>query len=550
MSHWRTIAKNEIRLKTSRVRRKRKLFFVIIYGIFLFWAAYLGPILLDSIIPEIFKSYTSNFETLLITLIESILASFFLVSLLSPLLILFRKESISKKEILLASPVKGGDIFLGEFLGQLPFYVLFILGIGPFLTTLLLQINPNLTILHNISIYLIFIALTIFSSLIGRLLAKWIEFNIITKGKLRRFKNYGLLIVSTSVLIVYFSIQFFLGQVKANRDLRILFLFYPSYWYSDLILCLINPSLLELDLIYIWLDFGLAFILPFLLLFISYKYVKLPSDLDKIIYESVNHSRRNILFYRIIRKITPKKHEGIVVIQYKNYFRKKENKIKLIYIIGLISSFGVLIFIFLKDQTLTFENIFLNIPLVIQITNKDEVIMLIISWMGGLIFGILSGTSTFFESKELLEVYKKTPRGIKGFVSPFLFVMFYHLVLMSIFFSTLFAIIFQLGLLIVAIFSLTFILNSLIFLLQTMGIQFLRPLFLERRKNLVVNNYIVLFMQVVSLLLTMYIIIPVMSELISPSTALVSILFVNIAISSGLAALLISLGIRNIKRID
>jgi hypothetical protein len=57
-------------------------------------------------------------------------------------------------------------------------------------------------------------------------------------------------------------------------------------------------------------------------------------------------------------------------------------------------------------------------------------------------------------------------------------------------------------------------------------------------------------MQVVSLLLTMYIIIPVMSELISPSTAFVSILLVNIAISSGLGALIISFGIWKIKRMD
>ncbi|MHA2129284.1 MAG: hypothetical protein ACW99L_04865, partial [Promethearchaeota archaeon] len=460
MSHWRTIAKNEIRLKTSRFRRKRKLFFIIIYGIFLFWAAFLGPVFLDSIIPEIFKNYTSNFEFLFVNLIESMLASLFLIYLVYPLYILFRREAINKKEIILSSPVKGGDIFLGEFLGQLPFYILFILGIGPFLTTLFLQINPNLTIFHHISIYLIFITLTIFSSLLGRFIAKWIEFNIINRGKLKKFKSCGLLLVSVSVLIIYFLLQFFLGQVKINQELRNLFLVYPSYWYSDLILYLINPSLLETKLIYIWLDLGLALILPALLLYLSYRFVKLPTNLDKIKYEDVNYSRGNTLFYKIIRKITPKKHENIVVIQFKNYIRKRENKIKLMYIFGLISSLGILIFIFLKDQTLVFEDIFLNIPLVIQITNRVEVIMLIISWMGGLIFGILVGTSTFFETKELLDVYKKTPRGIKGFVSPLLFVMFYHLVLLSIFFSILFTIIFQLGLLITLIFSLVFILNS------------------------------------------------------------------------------------------
>jgi len=134
LSLWKVIAKNEIRLKTSWVKRKRKLFFIIILGILLFWAFYLGPILLDSIIPEIFKNYTSNFEFLIKTIIESTLASFFLIYVLYPLLILFRKESTDKKEIMLGTPVKGTDIFLGEFFGQFPFNILFILGISSIIT--------------------------------------------------------------------------------------------------------------------------------------------------------------------------------------------------------------------------------------------------------------------------------------------------------------------------------------------------------------------------------------------------------------------------------
>ena len=152
MSLWKVIAKNEIRLKTNRVRKHRRLFFLLIFSFLLFWAAYLGPIILDSILPEFFKIYSGNFEILFVNLIENAFASLFLMYLMYPLFTLFRKEKINQKEILMASPVKSGDIFLGEFLGQLPFYLLFILGIGPFITVLLLQINTELTVFHHLLI--------------------------------------------------------------------------------------------------------------------------------------------------------------------------------------------------------------------------------------------------------------------------------------------------------------------------------------------------------------------------------------------------------------
>ncbi|KKL95240.1 hypothetical protein LCGC14_1856610 [marine sediment metagenome] len=220
MSLWIIIAKKEIRLKTSRFRKHRRLFFILIFSVLLFWAAYLGPILLDSILPEAFKIYSGSFETLFVNLLENALASLFLMYLMYPLFTLFRKEKISKKEILLASPAKAGDIFLGEFLGQLPFYFLFILGIGPFITTLLIQINTNLTMVHHLLIYLLFFALFIFGSLLGRFIARWIEFKIIKSKKLNRTRNLLLLCISIFIIIIFFLFQLSLELLKANQVLR------------------------------------------------------------------------------------------------------------------------------------------------------------------------------------------------------------------------------------------------------------------------------------------------------------------------------------------
>ena len=544
MSLWIIVAKNEIRLKTSRFRKHRRLFFILIFSVFLFWAAFLGPILLDSILPEAFKIYSGNFEILFVNLLENAFASLFLMYLMYPLFTLFRKEKISKKEILLASPAKSGDIFLGEFLGQLPFYFLFILGIGPFIVTLLLQINTDLTMVHHLLIYLLFFTLFIFGSLLGRFIAIWIEFKIIKSRKLNRTRNLLLLSISIFIIIIFFLFQVSLELLKANQVLRVVF---PSFWYSSIILYLVNPLLIEPFLLSIWVDFGLVFFFPFLLLYISYKKVKLPYGEDKGINKVYERNRREPIFYQTIKRITPKKHASVVVIQFKNFLRKKENKTKIVYTIGLILFFGILILLSLKEHTLSFGEI-LGIPLVIQITFTTELIMLIISWMGGLIYGILMGISAFFESRDLLELYKKSPYGVNGFVYSFLYLMFYQVILMSLFFSIFFAFVFQLEIVLILIFFFTFIINSVIILLQSMGVQFIRPLFQERRKNLIFNNYIIFALQVMSLLLSLYIIIPLVSEIFNPTTILLFLLIINLGISTSFALLLLFVGIWKLER--
>jgi hypothetical protein len=550
LNPWKAIAKKEIWIKTSWIRKNRRLFFIIVYGILLFWAGYLGPILLDSFIPEIIKNYSGSFETLLTTLISSIFASLFLMQVMYPLFILFRKEKIGKSEITLASPVKAGDIFLGEFLGQIPFYTLFILGIGPFLTSLFLQINSSLTIYHHLTIYIIFLALLISGSLIGKLIANSIEYKITMSKKSRSFINSMLVIISVSVIAIFSLFQFFLGLLRTNQDLRALFLFYPSFWYSDMIIIVVNPILSESFFTYIWLEFILIFLLPPVLFYISYKKSRLVSNFDirHDIFSARN--RRNAIYTKITKKVIVKKHGGLIVIQYKNFIRKSENKIKLIYMMGLVLFFGILVMIFLKNQSIVFEQIFFSLPISIQVTFHMETIMIIVSWMGGLICGILLGISTFFETKELLEIYKKSPYGISGYVTSFMYMVFYLLILMSLFISIFFAIAFQINLLVTILVFFTFILNTIIILSQSIGIQFLRPLFLERRKNLVFNNYLTLFLQIISFLLTLYVFIPFTNEFFDPSISIMLILFINIGMSGCLAYIILSLGIWRLQKFD
>ena len=81
------------------------------------------------------------------SILKSILSTFFLIILIYPLYSLYRKSEIGHSEVILASPINPRDIFLGEYLGKLLFYILFILGFGPVIISLMQQIR-NLNILQ------------------------------------------------------------------------------------------------------------------------------------------------------------------------------------------------------------------------------------------------------------------------------------------------------------------------------------------------------------------------------------------------------------------
>ena len=53
MARWYIIAKNEIKTRTSKFRKHRLIFFIIVYSILCVWAFVLAPYLFDLFMPTI-----------------------------------------------------------------------------------------------------------------------------------------------------------------------------------------------------------------------------------------------------------------------------------------------------------------------------------------------------------------------------------------------------------------------------------------------------------------------------------------------------------------
>ena len=102
MSLWKAIAKNEIRLRTSRFRNHRVLFFLLLYCSLFIWAFFLCPLLFDTFMPTLIERVPQILIAVALTM-EYIMMAFFLAIIIYPLNTIYRKTEIGFKEILLAT---------------------------------------------------------------------------------------------------------------------------------------------------------------------------------------------------------------------------------------------------------------------------------------------------------------------------------------------------------------------------------------------------------------------------------------------------------------
>ncbi len=550
LNRWKIIAKNEIRIKTSRFRKHRRFYLLLIFSISLYWGLFFGPFFIDAIIPDTIKEFSSQIESLVVQIIEFTFTSFFLISIMYPLFVLFRKTEIERKDIILSSPIEPRDIILGDFLGQAPFYLLFILIIGPFGITIVSQISSEMNLFHCLIFYLCFFVLYMFGSLIGVVLSNWIETRILIRDKLKNPNKSLILLISVLVITIFYSFHFIFNLIRVHPELKPYFLFYPSFWYSSIVLFCVNYSFAELYFLNIFASIILGIIVPTVFFYIFYKKASVFYDFKLGAEKQSKTFRQNRLIHKYIKKITHKNYKELIIFQFKAFLRKRENLMKLIYIIGTISVLGVVTYNTFEGVSFSLNIGSFGFPINFQIRFDKNLIAIILSWMGGLIFGLLMGMYDFLESKELLFTYKRSPKGLNVLIYSYIYKSFYILIIYAIALTFFFTIILKLEILVSLSFFFGYIINSVIILLQSIGVQCFRPRFGERRKNLVINNYLILFFQIISFLLTLFIFILPSPGGMNPYLGLIFLILINLGISGLIASILFYLGIKKLNRIE
>ena len=540
-SLWKIIAKTELKRKTSGVRGHRLRFFFIIYVILFLWAFLLAPYLFN-LITSAFLSMLLEFMPLLVIItglgliLEFVLMMFFLMIMMYPLQNIHRKAEIGYKEIVLASPVKPGDIFLGEYIGKLPIYIIFILIFAPIMMGI---INPimNLNPFQFFIIYLSIIGLVIFAALVGTIFSLWIEHKIAKSEKSRDLSKALEWILVIIMVVIMYSLIFLFNYLLSHPELKNFFMVYPSLWFSNIILYVIEPMLIETYFLNIWMSIIITIGVPFLVLFISFKkadnFFSLEAGIEKI--SSIIEKENKL--YGFIRKISEQKWEGLIITQFKGFFRKKENIMKIVYVVAIVVIEAILFGFMGEDEGFDLFGQMLQMIMLILIV--------------GLMMGIMIGNTIFIGSKDLLWVYKRSPRGVSALVYSYIRMMVILLIFLDIGFTILFSLLFKYNISLVIFFFFLFLIHGTISISQAIGIQCFNPAFYEKGGDMMLNNVLFIIFSTGIIILNIIFEIMITTRL-SLSLELMMVIQALPIIFMGLGTgfLLLYFGIRKLKKIE
>ena len=480
--------------------------------------------------PTLADQFSSVFKPAVAVIIESIMMVLFLMLLIYPLNNVYREGETGVKESLLTTPVRPNDIFLGEFLGKAPIYTMIVLLISPIVIGM---INPiiNFTFPQYLIIYSSVFGLVYFANLVGSIVASWLEHKISKNEKARDLGKALIWILTMIVVAIMYAIIFFLNHLLTHPELKNWLAFYPSLWFSNIILYTIDPILLNSFILNIWINLLLAIAVPTAVLYIAYKkaesFYTLEAGIEKSNITIVKHEA---MIYRLIRNVSGRSWGGLIIVQLKRFFRKKANIARIAYIVGLL---GFMSWFISRMSDDPFGTV-LSSTILIAI--------------GGGIGSIIIGHLAFVDSKDVIWIYKRSPRGIKSLVYSYLLTMLIINIFISIFITSLFTIFTSINILNTIIFFVEFLLFAEISMCQAMGLQCSSPAFGEKDSNMRSNAMISM------LLLQPMMFLPIMLLfVIDPETVEMMRLLMQIPIflyNIGISLPLLYFGMRKLNKLE
>jgi len=233
---WLLIAKNEYRLRINRIRQIRSLFPFLVIGLLTVYVAFIAPFIANLFIDDLLAFFLSQ---LALAMVPVLLFMIFFYLTILPITYTLQGMQAGQVEIFLAAPVKPSDVLLGEFLGVMPFYAIFITIIAGFFTAALTPIG--LSLLQIFIIVLIFAIIFLSALWIGTVIAAVIRTRF---AKSARGKDIGKalsLVIALPMVAIMYAIMGggfteALTDPGTNELTRLILGFLPSSWGADVIL--------------------------------------------------------------------------------------------------------------------------------------------------------------------------------------------------------------------------------------------------------------------------------------------------------------------------
>jgi hypothetical protein len=335
---WLMIAKNEYRLRLNRIRSIRAFFPVLAIGLLAIYVAFIAPYIANLFIDDLSAFFLSQLALAIVPVIFFVI---FFYLLILPVTYTLQGMQAGQVEIFLAAPIKPSDILLGEFLGVMPFYSIFIAIIAGFFTAALSPLG--LSMLQIFTIVIIFCVVFLSALWIGTVIAAVVRTRF---AKSARGKDIGRalsLVVALPIVAIMYAIigggfTEALIDPGTNQLTRYILGFLPSSWGADVILDFAaNPGT------YGFFSFETVIrLLGLVTFFVLALWLgsKLASRIYSVEPTSFNASmvKPDGFFFKTIRRIGGSGSFGnLLVSVFKDYTRRLENLSRLVYILGLLA---------------------------------------------------------------------------------------------------------------------------------------------------------------------------------------------------------------------
>lgn len=232
---WLLVARNEYRIHTSRIRRVRPCFPYLVIGLLTAYVVFIAPALVNLFLDDFLAFILSQAA---VAMIQIMLFMIFIYFLIIPITDTLRQEQAGHLEIFLAAPIQPSDVLLGEFLGNMPFYAIFMTVLTGAFTALL---NPlGLGLIQTAIIILIFVVTVLSALWIGTVVAVLLRTKL---GKTAHGRDIGralAMIIALPLVALVYVIQYG-GLLEALADpeksgvVQAVLGLLPSSWGAEVI---------------------------------------------------------------------------------------------------------------------------------------------------------------------------------------------------------------------------------------------------------------------------------------------------------------------------
>jgi hypothetical protein len=496
-----------------------------------------------AILPDIFEIWVDYAIREIANLFGFFFALIFLANTFVPIYDTYRKTNLNIREIELSTPARLKDVVVADILWKLPFYAWMVLIIGPIFISLLELIN-QMNILNYLFVYIALFGIFAFSLLIGTLIVNLLERNILPEKT--KSRSYYVFIISFIFIGLVYCFQFLIDFLIAFPQWQFTLIFFPSFWYSNIILFNVQPNLIVFAEFNYLISMILACSIPMLFFYFYYKKIEIIFHVESTKDNSENDY--NLKFIeKFITFLTPTRWHHFILTQIREFFRDKENRVKITFTIFTLVLTGIVMLLsFNQLRNFLIE----ELSFIYTFEEYKLLAIFLISWIGSLLFGLLSLVYPFFKSKEIIFFHRKIPHGMNYVLFSYIFSQFQIVLLLDIIITASFAIIFLLNFLqIILIFSL-FLVFTLITSIICVGIQCLHPLYKHKSKIVFINIYYFMAIEIISLFIVFNILIPFIPRDTFHLEGLIQIILFHLLIKSLFFPLILILGIRKLKRLE